>query len=89
MYTVVGVSFRRAGKIYYFDPGDYKLQSGDHVIVETARGIEFGEVVLGPREVSEEEIVAPLKKVIRPANEEDYEKMLKIKGWKKRLMIFA
>ncbi|MDI9478353.1 MAG: stage 0 sporulation family protein [Halanaerobiaceae bacterium] len=73
MYTVVGISFRRAGKIYYFDPGDFDLQKGNHVIVETARGIEFGEVVLGPREVSEEEIVAPLKKVIRPATEEDYE----------------
>src|SRR5690554_3237346 len=84
MYTVVGVSFRRAGKIYYFDPGDYKLQSGDHVIVETARGIEFGEVVLGPREVSEEEIVAPLKKVIRPANEEDYEKNAENKRLEKK-----
>lgn len=84
MYTVVGVSFRRAGKIYYFDPGDYKLQSGDHVIVETARGIEFGEVVLGPRKVSEEEIVAPLKKVIRPANEEDYEKNAENKRLEKK-----
>src|SRR5690554_4225511 len=84
MYTVVGISFRRAGKIYYFDPGDFDLQKGNHVIVETTRGIEFGEVVLGPREVSEEEIVAPLKKVIRPANEEDYEKNAENKRLEKK-----
>ncbi len=74
MYTVVGVSFKRAGKVYYFDPADFDLGMGDHVIVETARGIEFGEVVLNPKEVTEKEIVAPLKKVIRKASPDDYEK---------------
>lgn len=74
MYTVVGVSFKKAGKIYYFDPGEIELKKGDHVIVETARGIEYGEVVLGKKEVAEEEIVAPLKKVIRKATAEDQAK---------------
>lgn len=65
MITVVGVRFKKAGKIYYFDPDVYSLKKGDFVIVETARGLEFGEVVIGPREVDESSIVAPLKKVIR------------------------
>ncbi len=71
MVKVVGVRFKKAGKIYYFDPGDLDIKVNSHVIVETARGIEFGEVVVANREVSEEEIVAPLKKVIRIADEED------------------
>lgn len=74
MYTVVGVSFKKAGKIYYFDPGEIELKKGDNVIVETARGIEFGEVVLEKKEVTEDEIVAPLKKVIRKATIDDIEK---------------
>ncbi|ACL70780.1 PSP1 domain-containing protein [Halothermothrix orenii] len=74
MYTVIGVSFRQAGKIYYFDPGDIELKKGDHVIVETSRGIEYGEVVTEKKEVSEDEIVPPLKKVIRKANLKDKEK---------------
>lgn len=73
MVTVVGVRFKKAGKIYYFDPGDLPIKVGDKVIVETIRGIEFGEVVVGIKEVPEEEIVAPLKKVIRIATEEDIE----------------
>lgn len=71
MVTVVGVRFKKAGKIYYFDPDEHKIEKGDKVIVETARGIEFGHVVVGLKEVTEEEIVPPLKKVIRVANEED------------------
>ncbi|MBE3578393.1 MAG: stage 0 sporulation family protein [Caldanaerobacter subterraneus] len=73
MVTVVGVRFKKAGKIYYFDPGDLPIKAGDKVIVETIRGIEFGEVVVGIKEVPEEEIVAPLKKVIRIATPEDIE----------------
>lgn len=69
--TVVGVRFRRAGKIYYFKPDGISLQPGDHVIVETARGIEFGTVVLAPREVLLEETVSPLRSVIRKATPED------------------
>ena len=53
MTKIVGIRFRNVGKIYYFDPKNYKMQIGDHVIVETARGIEFGRVVLGPKEVGE------------------------------------
>ena len=62
MVKVVGVRFKRAGKIYYFDPDDQQIEEGMNVIVETARGVEFGEVVIPPREVEDEEIVAPLKK---------------------------
>lgn len=68
---VVGVRFKKAGKVYYFDPGDIDLTVDQSVIVETARGIEFGEVVLGPCDVAEEEVVAPLKQVMRIATDED------------------
>lgn len=73
MITVVGVRFKKAGKIYYFDPDEFPIEKDDHVIVETARGIEFGAVVIGKRDVSEEEIIAPLKKVLRIATPEDIE----------------
>lgn len=73
MVKVVGVRFKKSGKIYYFDPGDLDIKVNDHVIVETARGIEYGRVVIGMRKVSEEDIVAPLKKVIRIATPEDEE----------------
>jgi len=75
MYTVVGVRFKKAGKIYYFDPEDIELKPGDFVIVETARGIEYGEVVTNPKRVPEDEVVSPLKKVIRKASYEDYLKV--------------
>ncbi len=71
MVKVVGVRFKKAGKIYYFDPGELVIDLNQNVIVETARGIEFGLVVVPNREVEESEIVAPLKKVIRIATEED------------------
>lgn len=71
MITVVGIRFKKAGKIYYFDPDNLEIQKGNNVIVETARGLEFGEVVIGPREVNEEEVIQPLKKVIRVSTEED------------------
>ena len=74
MPLVVGVSFRRVGKVYYFDPGDLKLREGDFVIAETARGIEFGEVMVEPRQIPEEELVAPLKKVIRQATGDDLDR---------------
>jgi cell fate regulator YaaT (PSP1 superfamily) len=70
---VIGVRFRTAGKIYYFDPLNFEIKRGDHVIVETARGIEFGTVVGAPKEIEDERVVAPLKPVIRVANERDYE----------------
>ena len=71
MATVIGVRFKKAGKVYYFDPSDVWPRPGDNVVVETARGVEFGEVITGAREVADEQIVAPLKKVVRVATEED------------------
>ena len=71
MVKVVGVRFKKAGKIYYFDPDELDINKDSSVIVETARGIEYGQVVIANREVSEEAIVAPLKKVIRIATEKD------------------
>ncbi len=71
MATVIGVRFKKAGKVYYFDPCDFWPKPGQNVVVETARGIEFGEVVTSPRTVSDQQIVAPLKKVVRLATEED------------------
>ena len=71
MLTVIGVRFRTAGKIYCFDPAGRDIKTGDHVIVETARGIEYGYVVLGNREVEEGKVVPPLKPVIRMATDED------------------
>ena len=71
MTKIVGVRFRNAGKVYYFDPKDYRIRPGDHVIVETARGIEYGTVTGKVQDVSEDKIVQPLKPVIRPANPED------------------
>jgi len=71
MIKVIGVRFRRAGKVYYFDPGELQINKGEHVIVETARGVEFGSVVLGMREVEEDMVVQPLKPVLRVATEDD------------------
>ena len=71
MVKVVGVRFRQAGKIYYFDPADFELEVSNHVIVETARGVEMGTVLIAPKEVEDEQVVSPLKPVIRIATEED------------------
>jgi cell fate regulator YaaT (PSP1 superfamily) len=71
MVKIIGVRFRKTGKIYFFAPGDLNIEKGQHVIVETARGIEYGSVVLGIKEVKEEEITPPLKNVIRIATKED------------------
>lgn len=71
MVNVVGVRFKSAGKVYFFDPAGHVIEEGDNVIVETARGMEFGIVSSGPRNVKENDIVKPLKKVVRIANEKD------------------
>ena len=71
MTKVIGVRFRHAGKIYYFSPGDLEIATGEHVIVETARGVEYGHVVIGNREVEDEKVVQPLKAVLRIATEQD------------------
>ncbi len=71
MIKVIGVRFRAAGKVYYFDPTGFDIKQGDNVIVETARGIEYGKVVSGVREVADEKVVQPLKPVMRIASPED------------------
>ena len=74
MTKVIGVRFRPAGKIYFFSPGKYDIKAGEKVIVETARGVEFGSVVTGVKEVEEEKITQPLKSVIRIATQDDVRK---------------
>lgn len=74
MITVIGIRFRRAGKVYYFEPEDVVYEQGQHVIVETARGVEYGEVVIANKEIDEKEVIQPLKKVIRLATPEDDER---------------
>jgi cell fate regulator YaaT (PSP1 superfamily) len=71
LYDVVGVRFKKAGKIYYFDPGELTIPDGEFVIVETVRGVEFGRVVINKKQVSENDVVLPLKKVIRIAEQKD------------------
>ena len=71
MIKVIGVRFRTAGKIYYFDPKDFNVSVGDHVIVETARGVEFGTVMMGGKELEPDKVVQPLKPVLRVATLED------------------
>lgn len=83
MIKVVGVRFRTAGKMYFFAPGKLEIKTGMHVIVETARGVELGTVVLGPKNVPEEEVISPLKPVIRIATEAD-EKTVEINHKKEK-----
>lgn len=71
MILIIGVRFRKSSKVYYFDPTGYDVKKGDHVIVETARGIEYGTVVLGPKEITDDKVVSPLKPLTRPATPED------------------
>jgi len=71
LYDVVGVRFKKAGKIYYFDPGELAIQKDDFVIVETVRGVEFGKVVIPRKQVGENDVVLPLKKVVRIADQKD------------------
>lgn len=71
MVKIIGVRFRNVGKIYYFNPKSFQMKPGDHVIVETARGVEYGTVVLGPKEVDDRQVVQPLKDVIRMATQKD------------------
>lgn len=83
MVKVIGVRFRKAGKIYFFAPGDIPVEKGQHVIVETARGIEYGTVVLGIRELEDDKITTPLKTVIRIATPEDEQTEATNKGKEK------
>ncbi|WP_034445228.1 PSP1 domain-containing protein [Butyrivibrio sp. AE2032] len=73
MTRVIGVRFRTAGKIYFFSPGKYVIKKGDHVIVETARGVEYGTVVSEPQEIEDDKVIKPLKTVLRTASTKDDE----------------
>ncbi|QHJ69729.1 PSP1 domain-containing protein [Planococcus halotolerans] len=75
MYNVIGVRFKKAGKIYYFDPGEFTIEKDDYVIVETARGVEYGKVVVPVKTVGENDVVLPLKQVVRVASERDREQV--------------
>ena len=75
MEKVIGVRFKRVGKVYYFLPGKIQFKEGDHAIVETARGMEYGEVVVAEKEVEDKDVVAPLKQVVRRATSKDDRKM--------------
>lgn len=71
MYNVIGVRFKKAGKIYYFDPNGFQIDKDSCVIVETVRGVEYGQVVIANKKVDENDVVLPLRKVIRVADERD------------------
>ena len=86
MVKVAGVRFKTAGKVYYFDPDELDVKTGDSVIVETARGMEFGTVTMDVCDVDESEIVAPLKKIIRVANEKDHKQHIENVKKKERAM---
>ena len=86
MIKIVGVRFRNAGKVYYFDPKGYKIDAGDHVIVETARGVEYGTVIGGIREVPDDKVIQPLKAVIRVATQEDDARAQKNRAREKEAM---
>lgn len=83
MTKIVGIRFRTAGKIYYFDPADFDLDMAMHVIVETARGIEMGTVLIPPKEVDDDKVVSPLKPVIRVATDEDEKRLREIRKRKR------
>jgi len=84
MVEVVGIRFKSVGKIYYFDPGRIEFEKGDFAVVETVRGTEIGEVMLTNRQIPEENVVSPLKPVLRKATDEDIKKIDKIKEKQKK-----
>ena len=89
MIEVIGVRFNPAGKIYYFDPTGIKFQYGENVIVETSRGVEFGVVAVGNKQVTEEEVVAPLKPILRKATREDETRLKENKEKEKEALKIA
>lgn len=86
MIEVSGIRFKSVGKIYYFDAGNLAIKAGDHVIVETSRGIEYGTVVIAKKQVADDEIVPPLKKILRKATEEDEKAIIKNKELEKEAL---
>jgi cell fate regulator YaaT (PSP1 superfamily) len=85
-FIVVGVRFKQAGKIYFFDPKGLELKQGDYVIVETARGLEYGQVMVAPREVADDKVTLPLKNVIRVATDEDHVQLADNKDREKKAL---
>jgi cell fate regulator YaaT (PSP1 superfamily) len=86
VFNVVGVRFKQAGKIYYFDPLEIEVKQGEYVIVETARGVEFGQVMVGPKQVGEDKVTLPLKNVIRVATTEDRTQLAENKEKEKKAL---
>ncbi len=86
MIKIIGVRFRNAGKIYYFNPKKFNIEKGDHVIVETARGIEYGTVVVGGKELPDDQVMQPLKPVIRVATPEDDDRVARNKEKEREAM---
>lgn len=76
LIRIVGIRFKRAGKVYYFDPDDLELDQGDQVIVETATGLAFGDVVVAPKDVPEQDVVLPIRKVLRKVGRDDHERLV-------------
>ena len=89
MVTIVGVRFKKAGKIYYFLPGEETLTIDDGVIVETARGVEYGTVVIGPKEVAKDSLEMPVKEVMRKATPKDLQQLEKMRNEKKKPLRYA
>ena len=89
MVTIVGVRFKKAGKIYYFLPGEETLTIDDGVIVETARGVEYGTVVIGPKEVAKDSLVMPVTEVMSKATPKDLQQLEKMRNEKKKPLRYA
>jgi len=83
MANIIGVRFKKAGKIYFFDPAGKQIEKGEHVIVETSMGVEYGEVVIANRQLPQEKIVAPLKKIMRVATKQDAKQSIENKKQEK------
>ncbi len=87
MAEVVGIRFKRAGRVYYFDPADNELQVNDQVVVKTARGLELGCVVIAPKQVLDSEVPGPLKSVVRKATDEDFRRAQELEGKSRQALI--
>lgn len=87
MAEVVGIRFKRAGRVYYFDPADVELQANDQVVVKTVRGLELGHVVIAPKQVLDSEIGGPLKSVVRKATDEDFMRAQELDGKSRQALV--
>ena len=87
MAEVVGIRFKRAGRVYYFDPVDVELQANDQVVVKTVRGLELGYVVIAPKQVLDSEIGGPLKSVVRKATDEDFMRAQELEGKSRQALV--